>query len=98
VAVGIPLATSIAGIAMAAHATRDYDRRGFQSPGSPAEPGSAGAAGAANAASSALLRYDGSRWFVDAPLPIPTPRPFEDPAGQLHWRPGIALELVRVRF
>jgi len=98
VAVAIPLATSIAGIAMAAHATRDYDRRGFQSPDSPAAPGSAGAAGAADAAGSALLRYDGSRWFVDAPLPIPTLRPLEDPAGRLHWRPGFALELVRVRF
>lgn len=107
VSVAIPIATSIAGIALAALATRDYDSPAFGAPG-PSGPSGGGvrdhavnhdpAGDAAADAGSALLRYDGSRWSLGAPLPIPTLRPLEDATGRLRWRPGIAFELFRARF
>jgi len=82
-AIGIPLATSLAGLLIAAHATRNDDRS-FSDP--------AGDLGAS------LLHYGDDGLTLGTPLPIPTMLPFEDVNGRSTRRPGITMELFRAKF
>jgi hypothetical protein len=82
VALGIPLVTSLAGLGIAAHATRDSDRR--------FEPG--------DDTGGALFGWTDEGLQLGAPMPMPAMLPTEDVNGRRAWRPGISVELFRARF
>ena len=82
VALGIPLAFSIAGLAIAAQATRDSDLA----------PGQGGDG------ANALFSYDDGSLNLGVPLPLPTFMPAEDSNRRTVWRPGVTLNLLRARF
>jgi hypothetical protein len=83
VAVAIPLATSIAGLALGALTTRGNDR--------PDPSGRGGDAGAG-----ALLRFDGGKFGLDAPLIVPTMQ--RDERYRSVWKPAVGLTLFSARF
>lgn len=80
----IPLVTSVAGLAVGALTTRDYDAR------TPAGGGDDGAG-------AALLRLDGGRLVLDAPRPAPTLLRAGGPRGR-RWHPALAVPLLSARF
>jgi hypothetical protein len=81
--IAIPMVTSLIGLGITAHATRDSDRR-FER--SPADLGPA------------LLAYRDSALRINTPWPMPTLLPFEDASGRREWRPGISLQLFSATF
>ncbi|MBM4185085.1 MAG: hypothetical protein FJ207_12860 [Gemmatimonadetes bacterium] len=88
VAIGIPLATSVVGLAVGATATRRGDET---AQGPPIAP------------DGALVRFDDGRLAFGMPVPVPTfvPTPNPSPAsGRIRdaWRPALALELFRASF
>jgi hypothetical protein len=84
VALGIPLATSIGGLVIAANATRDMVP-GLVDRGEPDMDG-------------ALLGYSSGRWHVAPPVPVPAMLPRDDANGRTEWRPGLTVELFRAKF
>lgn len=85
VAVAIPLAGSITGLALGASWTRNYDA-------SPRRDDDDGAPGPG-----ALLQLDGGQWSVAVPTPLPTLLRDETRPGT-PLRPGLAFNLLRARF
>jgi hypothetical protein len=85
VAIAIPLTTSVAGLMVAAHATRELR------PGPDEGRGDDGFA-------SSLLGYGPGGWRIAAPLPRPTLIPIDDANGRPSWRPGLSFEILRARF
>jgi hypothetical protein len=83
-AIAIPLASSVAGLAIATVATRG--REGVRG----------GAPGGGD--DMALLGYTDGGWRVGAPMPIPTALPIDRDDGRIDWVPGLRLELFRARF
>jgi len=81
-ALGIPLVTSMAGLGIAAHATRNNDRR--------LEPG--------NDTGGALFGWNREGLQLGTPVPMPTMLPVDDLNGRREWRPGVSVELFRARF
>jgi hypothetical protein len=79
----IPLVTSLAGLGIAAHATRDRDT---------------GGGGAPDDAGTALLGWADGRLSLGAPMPIPALLAADDANGRPAWRPGVSVELFRARF
>ncbi len=86
-AVGIPLVTSIAGLALGAAATRDMDRGDAS--------GDAGAEGSLPMPGS-LLNWSDGNWALSTPLPTPVlePTPRNDGRASLFWR----VPLLKARF
>jgi hypothetical protein len=82
VALGIPLVTSMAGLGIAAHATRNSDRR----------------FGPGDDTGGALFGWTDRGLQLGAPMPMPTMLPAEDVNGRRAWRPGVSVELFRARF
>jgi hypothetical protein len=83
VAVGIPLATSIVGLAIGVGRTRDYDRPD-------PVPGSFGY-------SVALFERVRGRWSVGVPLPVPRMLDVPGPRG-VERRPALLLTLLNAEF
>lgn len=81
-ALGIPLVTSLAGLAIAAHTTRN-------SAPDPGDPDGAGAS---------LLGWSDGALSLGTPLPLPAFLPADDVNGRPTWRPGVTVELFRARF
>jgi len=88
VAMGIPLVLSGAGLGVAAHMTRDYDRGPF----------GGGAAGGDTGARGALFGFDRQGMALDLPVPVPTLVRGEDHAGRDRWVPGLSMTLLRGTF
>ncbi len=82
-AIAIPLLSSLAGLGIAAHATRNSDRN-FSDVEGPLN--------------GAFLSLDEGRWSVDMPLPKPALLPIEDASGRRSWRPGLTIDWFRGRF
>jgi hypothetical protein len=87
VAIGIPLATSIAGLAMGAVLTRDRPSeenlfRGSRAPG---------------AGDNSLFYFDDGRLGVGMPAPLPVMIPVEGPRGA-GWKPGLGMTLFQAVF
>jgi hypothetical protein len=93
VAMGIPLATSIAGLALGATMTRDH-----RSAAGPAGVGRHGAAGKEPATSAftdgALFHYAMGRLALGVPAPFPTLVAVDGPRGS-RWKPGWGLTLFQ---
>jgi len=85
-AIAIPLVTSVAGLLIAAHSTRDSDRGGVRD----MEPDAA--------LGSAILGYADGRLRVGAPLPMPALIPMDDVHGRPTWTPGLSVEVFRAVF
>ena len=85
VAIGIPLVTSIAGLAIAAHTTRNMVA-GL----SDAEEG--------DDLDGALFGYGAGGWGFGTPIPAPAMLPRDDANGRTEWRPGITVEIFRAKF
>jgi hypothetical protein len=83
VALIVPLVASVAGLGIAAWATRDSDR---------------GVEGEPEDLDLALIRRTDDGWRVAPPMPIPTLLPMDDASGRPVWRPGVTLELFRATF
>jgi hypothetical protein len=83
VAIGIPLATSIAGLALGALTTRGNDR--------PDPNGRGGDAG-----SGALLHLEGGRFGLDAPMLVPTMQ--RDERYRSVWKPAVGVTVFSARF
>ena len=83
-AIAIPLASSIAGLAIATAATRGRDRvrSGTPTPGE----------------DFALLGYSDGSWRLGAPMPVPTMIPFDRDDGRPGWVPGVRFEFFSARF
>ena len=82
VAIGIPLATSVAGLAFGIGMTRDMDE-----PDVPEDRASGGA----------LLNLADGEWSVGAPLPLPRTLQLDTPAGTLR-RTALSFNLLNARF
>ncbi len=82
VAVGIPLATSVAGLVLGARMTRDYDRPARSVPGG---------------MESGLLNLNGRDLSLGIPTPFPTALPSRGPGAQA-WRPALAVTLMHAEF
>jgi hypothetical protein len=82
VAIAIPMATSLAGLILGAHLTRNYD----------AQPGRGG-----NDAGQALLEFDDGRFRGGLVLPVPVLQPVRD-RGRVVWRLAAQIPVVSVRF
>ena len=87
VAIGIPLATSIAGLALGATMTRDR----------PSERDVPGGGLASEATEGSLLRYAGGRLEMGVPAPFPTLVPVDSPR-ESGWKPGLGMTLFRAAF
>lgn len=87
VAIGIPLAGSIVGLALGVSSTRDYDAG---TPGGTG-PTDAGAWGGA------LLNRSGGRWSLSAPVPVPRLLEIDGPRG-LERKAALGLPLFSARF
>jgi len=85
VALGIPLAGSIVGLALGAGATRAYDAPD-------PDPSAAGAL-----AGGALVNVSNGRWSVSAPLPTPRLLELDGPWGPMR-KPALGVTLFRARF
>ena len=83
VAVGIPLLTSVIGLAIGVRATRDHDK------GLPVERAARG--------NGALVGLSSGRLWLDAPSLTPALVPWEGPDG-VAWRPAVKLQLFRATF
>jgi hypothetical protein len=83
-ALGIPLLTSVGGLAIAAHATRDMVPSLIDAE----EPELGGT----------LLGYDAGRWTLAPPIPAPAMLPRDDVNGRTEWRPGLTVSLFRAKF
>jgi hypothetical protein len=81
-ALGIPLVMSLAGVAIAAHATRN----------------DAPDTGGPDGAGAALLGWSDGGLSLGTPLPMPTFLPADDANGRTTWRPGVTVDLFRARF
>ena len=80
---GIPLATSVAGLATSLYLTRAYDAM----PGSPGD------------AVDALLSFNGGEgWSVGVPVPVPTLLRAPDENGRDRLSPGLRFTLLTGRF
>lgn len=86
VAIGIPFALSLGGLATTVHLTRDYDAGATAS-----APGGADGVGA-------LLRFDGAAWSAGIPTPQPTLVRVPDATGRERFRPGLRFTLLSGRF
>jgi len=82
VAVGIPLATSIVGLAVGVGTTRNYD---------------ATSRGGADASGPGLLNLSRGEWSVGTPLPVPRLLDLDGPAGRTR-RPALGFTLLNARF
>ncbi|MDH3225361.1 MAG: hypothetical protein OEO23_16690 [Gemmatimonadota bacterium] len=82
--IALPLGASLAGLGIALHATRDYDRRG--------RPRAEGPGG------TALLNLHGDAWSVDPPLPVPVIREGRSDSGHVERRLGVSFNILRVSF
>ena len=82
-AIAIPLVTSLAGLGIAAHVTRDGDGVGDRTP---------------DDLGAALFDLSDGALTMRAPLPMPTLLPADDVNGRPVWRPGITLEVFRATF
>ena len=87
VAIGIPLATSIAGLAMGAVLTRDR----------PSEEDLFRGSGPTGAAENSLLHYANGRVGLGMPAPLPVLIPVEGPRGA-GWKPGLGMTLFQAVF
>jgi hypothetical protein len=85
IAVMIPLATSVGGLLIAVHATRDLRSGPFEGGGD-------------DGFAASLFDLGADGWRVAAPLPRPTLIPVDDVDGRSSWRPGLSFELFRARF
>ena len=95
VAIGIPLATSIAGLAAGAVMTRD-DRAAAGSP--VAGRYAATRRGAASSPpEGTFLHYTDGRLELGIPAPFPTLVPVDGPRGS-GWKPGLGMTLFRAAF
>lgn len=81
--IAIPLVTSIAGLAIAAHATRNSD-------GAVSGPG--------DELGQALFSYRDGKLSVGTPMPMPALLPMDDVNGRPTWRPGLSVEWLRAKF
>lgn len=101
VAIGIPLAGSIAGLATAAVVTRDRpgeDRMGAGGPAAAAQPGHILPGRPSHPdATGALLGFSGGRITLDTPRVFPAMVPVDDPKG-FRLRPALAVNLLSARF
>lgn len=79
----IPLVASVAGLGIAAWATRDSDTGVGRGP---------------QDLDLALIRYSDEGFRLSPPMPIPTLLPMDDARGRPIWQPGISLELFRANF
>lgn len=84
VAIAIPLATSILGLAIGIKTTADNDR----SSASQDDPSMSGA----------LLKFKEKRFGVGLPTPSPTVIPLDLPSGQRIWKPGVSFTLFAAKF
>jgi hypothetical protein len=87
VAIGIPLATSIAGLAVGTVLTRDR----------PSEEDLFRHSAAPGAGESSLLHYADGRLGLGVPAPVPVLIPVEGPRGA-GWRPGLGMTLFQAVF
>lgn len=97
VAIGIPLATSIAGLALGATLTRDRDRRASGSDDDGRHAAAGGESTTSPPAEGVLLHYAGGRLGVGVPAPFPTLMAVEGPRGS-SWKPGWGVTLFRAAF
>lgn len=88
VAMGIPLAGSMIGLALGVANTRGYDA---------GEPPPAGAPSRAGASGDALLVRSDGAWALGAPLPFPRVLELDGPRGRQR-RAALGLTLVSARF
>jgi hypothetical protein len=91
VAIALPLAGSITGLAVGARLTTEADPRGGSATG-----GQAGDGGSVEAGSS-LLRFREGRFSFGVPTPFPTMMPVEGPRG-FTFKPALGLTLLDSRF
>lgn len=91
VAMGIPLATSIAGLAFGARSTSDRPSRGG-SLGSAMGDGEGG-----DGIGSSLLRFRDGKLRLGTPAPFPTMVPVDGPRG-FSYRPALGINLLSSRF
>jgi len=91
VAIALPLAGSITGLAVGARLTSEADPRGGSATG-----GQAGDGGSVEAGSS-LLRFREGRFSFGVPTPFPTMMPVEGPRG-FTFKPALGLTLLDSRF
>jgi hypothetical protein len=91
VAVGIPLAASIVGLAAGAGLTSRMDQRGAEGPSSMDDDGDLPGLG------NSLLRFHGGRLSLGVPSPFPTMVPVEGARG-FSYRPALGVTLLRGRF
>lgn len=82
-ALAIPLVTSLAGLGIAAHATRDRNGGGQDAP---------------EGDGAALLGWADGELSLGAPLPLPALLVTEDANGRPAWRPGVSVGLFRATF
>lgn len=82
--IALPLLSSLVGLGIGIHATRDYDRRD--------ETGAGGPGG------TALLNVDGGTWRLNTPLPIPTMREARSSTGRVEHRLGVSFDLISLSF
>lgn len=97
VAMAIPLAGSVVGLALGVANTRDYD-----APSGVGGVGNGGGAGAGSGADAAalgggLLNYANGSWSVDAPMLLPRVVEMDGPRGTVR-RPALGVNLFSARF
>jgi hypothetical protein len=91
VAVGIPLAASIVGLAVGAGLTSQMDQRGAESLSGGDDDGES------PGSSNSLLRLHGGRFSLGVPSPFPTLVPVEGARG-FSYRPALGVTLLQGRF
>jgi hypothetical protein len=82
VAVGIPFASSMVGLALGIGVTRNYDAAPAHDPGGPGL---------------GLLNLSRGRWSVGTPLPVPRMLELDGPRGLLR-KPALGFTLLNARF
>ena len=91
VAIGIPLAGSIAGLMVGARMTSAMDRPGFSASDIPGSTGGAAETGGS------LIRLQDGRFSLGLPSPYPTLVPVENARG-FSYKPALGLTLFDSRF
>ena len=91
VAIALPLAGSIAGLAVGANLTSEKNS------GAGSTAGGQGKAAESMEAGSSLLRFREGRFSLGLPTPFPTMMPVEGPRG-LSFRPALGLTILDSRF